>query len=256
MKYSTQHLHFSFHIFRVVFLALLAAGLTAVPYQAVAQQSAPANGQTETAAAAETATADSAQPKETKKTEQEEIDGYLHAPVVRTIARMLHMDVVTTSRIFEGINFAIIFLAITIPLFRVLPKVIRKRSETLRYNIESARKVTEDANTRLSAVEAKLSKLDDEIAKFRTEIEAEIGQDEERIKATLAEESTRIVASAEQEIAVAAAQARRGLKHFAADLAIGQAATQLVLTPENDRALIAEFVADTGRNGTTSGGQN
>jgi F-type H+-transporting ATPase subunit b len=255
LKHSTQHSRFSFHIFRFASLALLAAGMMAVPYQAVAQQSAPANGQTQTAVA-ENATTGAAQPKEAKKSEQEEIDSYLHAPVVRAIARMLHLDVVTTSRIFEGINFAIIFLAVAIPLFRILPKVIRKRSEAVRSSIESARKVTEDANTRLGAVEARLSRLDEEIAKFRTEVEAEMGQDEARIKASLAEESTRIVASAEQEIAVAAAQARRGLRHFAADLAVGQAAKQLVLSPENDRALIAEFVAGAGRNGTTSGGQN
>ena len=47
---------------------------------------------------------------------------------------------------------------------------------------------------------------------------------EARIKATLEEESARIVAAAEQEIGVAAAQAKRGLRNFAADLAIEQAA--------------------------------
>jgi F-type H+-transporting ATPase subunit b len=50
---------------------------------------------------------------------------------------------------------------------------------------------------------------------------------------------------------VAAAQAKRGLRNFAADLAIEQAAKQLVLTAESDRALIAEFVGD-----VTKGGQN
>jgi hypothetical protein len=34
------------------------------------------------------------------------------------------------------------------------------------------------------------------------------------------------------------------LRNFAADLAVGQAAKQLTLTPETDRALIAEFVGD------------
>ncbi len=118
------------------------------------------------------------------------------------------------------------------PLFKFLRKFLRKRSETLSENIASARKVTETPTRGSSAVEAKLSNLDEEIAKFRSEVEQEMKQDEVRIKATLEEETTRIVASAEQEIAVAAAQARRGLKHFAADLAIEQAAKQLVLTPE------------------------
>jgi F-type H+-transporting ATPase subunit b len=80
-------------------------------------------------------------------------------------------------------------------------------------------------------------------------VEQDMGQDEVRIKATLQEESARIVAAAEQEIASAAAQARRGLKHYAADLAIEQAAKQLVLTPEIDRAVIAEFVSGVARKG-------
>jgi F-type H+-transporting ATPase subunit b len=87
-------------------------------------------------------------------------------------------------------------------------------------------------------------------------VEQESQGDEARIKAAIGEESARIVASAEQEISVAAAQARRGLRHFAADLAIEQAAKQMALTAEEDKALIAEFSADLGSAGTTRGGQN
>jgi F-type H+-transporting ATPase subunit b len=64
------------------------------------------------------------------------------------------------------------------------------------------------------------------------------------------------VAAAEQEIAAAAAHAQRELRHFAADLAIDHAARQLVLTPETDRALIAEFVRDTNPDRAARGGQN
>ena len=92
--------------------------------------------------------------------------------------------------------------------------------------------------------------------KFRAQVEQESLEDEKRIKAALSEESARIVAAAEQEIGVAAAQARRGLRNFAADLAIEQAAKQLALTPETDRALIAEFVAGVAADGTGKGGKN
>jgi len=131
--------------------------------------------------------------------------------------------------------------------------VLRKRAQTLQTDIESARKMTADANTRLSAIEAKLAGLDTEIDKIRAQVEEESKQDEVRIKSTISEESARIVAAAEQEIGVAAAQARRGLRHFAADLAIEQAAKQLVLTPEADSALIAEFLVDVGAH---QGGEN
>ena len=58
-----------------------------------------------------------------------------------------------------------------------------------------------------------------------------------------------MVSAAEQEIVSAAAQARRGLQRFAADLAIEQGTKQLVLTPETDRALIAEFIKSADKGG-------
>ena len=168
----------------------------------------------------------------------------------------MHVDVETAARTFEIFNFSVVVLGIVIPLVRIMPKMLRKRSEKIRADIDAARKTTEDANTRLSAVEAKLASLDQEIAKFRAEVEQQIAQDEQRGKAMLEEESARIVASAEQEIGVAAAQAKRSLRHFAADLAIDQAVKKLVLTPETDRELIAEFVNDAGRDGMHGGGKN
>jgi F-type H+-transporting ATPase subunit b len=195
-------------------------------------------------------------PKSTAaQAEEQENDQYRHAPIVQSLARILHMDVETAARTFEIFNVSVVVLGIVIPLVRIMPRLMRKRSEKIRADIESAQKTTQDANTRLSAVEAKLASLDQEIAKFRTEVEQQIAQDEQRGKAALEEETARVVASAEAEIGVAAAQAKRTLRNFAADLAIAQAAKQLVLTPETDRALIAEFVADAGRDGH-SGGTN
>ena len=251
MKYSIVHSRFSVRILGIAFLAALAVGVAVAPHRIAAQEPAPSAKPAATAVAPEAAKPVAAPAKEAPKSEEEGDNKYLHAPVVQTMANLLHLKLETAAGIFQFINFAIIVLAIGIPLVRMIPRIVRKRSETIRHNIESARKVTEDANQRLSAVEAKLASLDDEIAKFRTEVEQEIGQDEVRIKATLVEESARIVSAAEQEIVQAAAHAQRSLRHFAADLAIEQAAKQLVLTPETDRALIAEFIS-----GANKGGQN
>jgi F-type H+-transporting ATPase subunit b len=181
--------------------------------------------------------------------EEDEQSTYLHTPLVASIGRVLHLSVETTATVFLFTNFAVIALAIVIPIAKVLPKILRKRNTALSQNLETARKTTADANARLGAVEAQLSRLDEEIAKIRAQVEEESRKDEARIKATIEEERARIVASAEQEISVAAAQAKRGLRHFAADLAIERAMGQLVLTPETDRALIADFVRETAPNG-------
>lgn len=247
MKSSTFTSRFCLPLLGLVLL--VGSGLTIAPRRIQAQeQPAPAAQQS-----AKTGASSSQGPTVPGKEQQKEENTivYRHTPIVKALARTFHMDVEITARLFEYLNFAILALAILIPLFKVLPRIFRKRSETLRHDLESARKLTADATTRLSAVEAKLAKLDEEIAGIRSQVEAEAKNDEVRIKSTIEEERNRIVAAAEQEIGAVAAHAKRGLRNFAADLAIEQAARQLVLTPETDRALIAEFVSD-----SSTGGKN
>jgi F-type H+-transporting ATPase subunit b len=232
-------------VFFVLFLTAIVAGAAIAPSRLAAQGSAPA-----AQPAAQVPASQSAAKPEAAKTQDEKNEAFLlEGPVVKWTARTFSLSAATAAGIFELINFAIIVLCIGVPLFRWLPRFLRGRGQTVRANIESARKATEDANARLSAIEAKLSGLDGEIAQIRSQVEQESLQDEVRIKAAIIEESARIVTSAGQEIEVAAAQAQRELRHFAANLAIEQAAKQLILTPETDRALIAEFVGDVGKGG-------
>jgi F-type H+-transporting ATPase subunit b len=231
----------------------MVGGIFAVPSYALAQEAAPANSaQSGTAAQSGAESADTA--KEAKG--EDETAAFRHTPLMTSIAKALHLSVDTTARLFEVFNFAIIFFGIGIPLVRFLPKHLTKRKLVLSENLENARKSTADASARLGAVEAKLSHLDEEIATMRAQVEEESKQDEARIKASIEEERARIVASAEQEISATAAQARRELRHFAADLAIEQAVRQLELSPEIDRALIAEFVSNVSADSTGSEGKN
>jgi F-type H+-transporting ATPase subunit b len=232
--------------------AVIAAALALAPLRTAAQtQTAPSASST----AASTPSLDSAgTPPHKEEAEQEQ--ELLHAPVVQSLARMLHLNLDTTIFLLLGINFAIIFFAVAIPIARLMPKIIRKRSQTLSQDLQTGRAATADAQSRLSAVEAKLAGLGQEMEKFRAQVEQDSLEDEKRIKASLSDESARIVAAAEQEISVAAAQIRRGLRDFAADLAIDQASRQLALTPETDRALIAEFVAGVAADAPGKGGRN
>lgn len=250
MRTFLPHLRLRF-LFWVFLFAALAGGF-GLSRHAVAQQDAQAPAASSSNAAFDQDEAE----KTTPKDEQKELDIYRHSPLVAKIGQKMGLDVETTAKLFEAINFLIIVFAIVIPLVRILPKALRNRKETLNREIQTARAATADANARLSVVEAQLAGLAGEIAKFRTQVEQDSRDDEKRIKASIGEETARIVAAAEQEITAAAAQARRGLRHFAADLAIGQAEKQLVLTPETDRALISEFIAEAGRNATGKGGSN
>lgn len=199
--------------------------------------------------------ADNPAASETPKSEEEQENGFLNAPVVHKFADFLHISEPAARVLFLALNFAIIFFAIAIPLTRTMPKVFRKRSQTLHHSLELARQATEEARQRMSAVEARLAGLGDEIAAFRKQVEQESLEDEKRIKAALKEESERIVAAAEQEIGAAATHARRGLRQFAADLAIEQASKQLTLTPETDSALIREFISQVAAGQASGSGQ-
>lgn len=224
----------------ILSVALLVTFAAVVPAQESAVQ--PATMQSASAPSPD-------QVKVKDKSSESNEEAFTHTKLVQSIGKAMGLDIDTTAKLFLWINFAIIFFAIVIPLVKILPKILRKRRETLSKNLEEARKTTADANSRLSAVEAQLSRLDEEIAKIRGQVEEEIKGDEARIKSSIGEESARVVAAAEQEIAMAAAQAQRSLKAFAADLAIDQAVKQLTLTAENDRALIEEFVAQAGEGG-------
>jgi F-type H+-transporting ATPase subunit b len=218
------HLRFSSRVLWFLGLAALAAGVAIAPMRTAAQEAGEVN-KPETAAPPAADAPSNAKHESTQsesEEEQQKREFRLEGPVVKWTSKTLNLSIEKTADLYEILNFLIIALGIGIPLYRFLPKYLRQRKQKLRDDLESARKLTEDANARLSAVEVKLSKLDEEIQKFRAEVEAESLQDEARIKASLAEESSRIVEAAEQ----------------------------------TDRALIAEFVADVVGNGAAKGGRN
>jgi len=234
-------------------MLLAVAALMFAPSHADAQQS--ATGAPAPAASAPANGSGAAQPAPAKSDDEGDAQ-FLHSSVVQSVARILHLKVDTAVAIFLALNFAIIFFAVAIPLKRTMPNILRKRSQTLSQDLTSARKATADAQSRLSAVEAQLAGLDEEIKKLTAQVEQESVEDEKRIKASLGEESARIVAAAEQELNAAVSQAKRGLRSFAADLAIGQAEKQITLSAETDRALIAEFVAGVAGDAPGKGGRN
>lgn len=188
------------------------------------------------------------------ETKSEE-EGYRHSSTVQAIAKVLHIDTETAAKVFEDFNSAVIIIAVFAFLIKALPKAFRKRSETIQQELVEARSATEDANKRLSAVEARLAKLDSEIEAVRKQAEHDSLEDEKRIKAALEEERQRIVASAEQEIAAFGSAAQRDLKKFAADLAVERALQRIHLGADADRILVKNFAADLAST-QGKGGQN
>ena len=142
--------------------------------------------------------------------------------------------------------------AILYALAKALPKLFHGRTDTIQKNIVEARVATEEANLRLAGVEARLSKLDGEIAAIKAESEREIAAEAERVKQQIVDETQRILEAADQEIAAASAQAGRNLRAFAAEIAVDRAAGRMEISAEDDRALIQNFAARL----TAAGGKN
>lgn len=173
-----------------------------------------------------------------------ELEAFRHSPSVQALARHLHVSVEFMAKLLEDVNSGILIAAILWFLLRVIPKMYRKRSETLKKDLFDARLATTEANERLTVVEERLSKLGIDIDAIRKQTEHDSANDEKRIHEALETEKQRLVASVEQEIEAAGSAVRRDLKKYAASLAVDRAMAEIRLTDEDDRMLVRSFGKD------------
>ncbi len=186
------------------------------------------------------------------KAEQEDEEYvFKHSSSVRAFGHLFHLSPDAASLSFWGLNFILLAAFVGYFLYKGLPKAFRGRRELIEKQLVEARAATEQADQRLRSVEARLSRLDTEIASIRASTERDSQHDEQRIKASMEEERRKIVQSAEGEITAAGAAAERRLRTFAAELAVERASSRIHLTEEDDQQLIRQFAS-----GATPNGQN
>lgn len=183
-----------------------------------------------------------------------ENDHFKHSPAVRYVARLTGLSMESAFWLSFILNFAIIAGAVVWLSKKNLPGVFRDRTRAIQHGMEEARRASEEANQRLSEVEARLGRLDSEIAAMRETADREIAAEEARLHEASEAEARRIVQTAEQEIAAAAKSARRELTAYAADLAVSLAKKQIHVDTGTDQALVRNFVQQLGeKNGSKSG---
>jgi len=185
--------------------------------------------------------------------EKDENAAFKNSPSVKKIGALLGLKPEAAATVFEVTNFAILVVLLGIFLAKALPKTFRDRNSAIQKDLADARTATEQAGIRLSGVEARLAKLDDEIAAMRAQADKDSAADEQRILAGVEEEKQKILAAAEQEIASATAHARREIQKYAAELAIEQAARKLVISAETDRLLVQNFARRLGGDDSKEG---
>lgn len=190
---------------------------------------------------------------EKKKEEQDENEAYRHSPTVVKLGSMVGMNPEQAATAFTLFNFAVLAIAVGYFLLKALPKTFRNRNAAIQKHLVDARTATEEATARLSSVEERLSKLDQQIAAMRAQADEDSKRDQQRIHVSIQDEKAKIVAAAEQEIASAATLAQRQIQQYAAELAIEQAERKLLVTAEADRLLVESFAQ---RLAANDGGRN
>ena len=199
-----------------------------------------AQAASEAGAGTEQSSAADESPKPAEST-GDDTEQFKHSASVRFLSRITGLSVEGAYWLAVIINFAIVAGVIVWASKKNLPAVFRDRTASIQKSIEEARRASEDANHRLSQIEARLSRLDDEIAQMRVASEREASAEEQRIQRAAEEDAKRIVESAEQEISAAAKAARRELTSYAADLAVTLAAKQIRVDAPTDQALVRRF---------------
>jgi F-type H+-transporting ATPase subunit b len=166
-----------------------------------------------------------------------------------TWGRRLGLGPGVSFAISIGLNFAGIAAFVWVLLKSRLPQAFRERTAAIQKGIREAQAASADANRRLSDIEARLSKLDAEVAEIRNAAERDAAAEEQRIREAAEHDKQKIVEGAEAEIDAIARNARRELKGYAASLAVDLAGRRIHVDENTDRALVREFVGQLGKDG-------
>jgi F-type H+-transporting ATPase subunit b len=169
---------------------------------------------------------------------------FKHSPTVRWIASKLGISVQAEYWVLYTIDFLIIALAVGWIWKKNIPAAFRARTQSIRKTMDEAQAASADANRRLSEIEGRLAKLDQEIAQMRGSAEAEAAAEEARIKAAAEEDSRKIVEAAQAEIESSARVAQRELKAYAAELAVTLAEQRMQVDANTDRQLVQRFARE------------
>jgi F-type H+-transporting ATPase subunit b len=184
-----------------------------------------------------------------QKSEEDPTAQFKHSASVRLLSRITGLSPDGAYWFAVVLNFGIVVGLIVWASKKNLPTLFRNRTASIQKSIEEARRASEDANRRLSEIESRLARMDDEISGMRATSDKEAAAEEQRTKVAAAEDAHRIVESAEQEIAAATKAARRELTTYAADLAVTLATKQIRVDTPTDQALVRRFAQELSSDG-------
>jgi F-type H+-transporting ATPase subunit b len=166
--------------------------------------------------------------------------------LIALINFMLLPEFLKNQGLWQVINF-IVFVAIMIYLLRNkigIGKIFDERAAAIRKELDKAKIAKEEAEHKLAEVEARLSKLDEEVAQMRVEADREAEREATRISEAAALEAEKIKQMTAREIAGALKEARAELRAFVAEnsVALAEAIIKRELKPEDNSKILNKYV--------------
>ena len=162
------------------------------------------------------------------------------------------------SPIWRWANFVILAAVVAYMMAKFLPPLFASRSMEIRKGISEAQQMKQDAEKRSAEMDARLKSLGADIENFRTQSTAEMQQEGERISRETAAQIKKIEQQAAVELESVGKTARRQLKEYAAELAMGLAEERLRGRMDNatESGLVDDFVRDLEHQASQKNGAN
>jgi F-type H+-transporting ATPase subunit b len=181
--------------------------------------------------------------------EKEENAQFKYSKSVVWMGHLVGLSPHASYLIYWFLNFVLVVLFFVLLFRSSVPKMFRDRTQTIQKGIREAQAASAEATRRLGDIEARLARLDTEVAEIRASAESEAVAEEARISQAAEDDKHKIVESVETEISAIARNARRELKTYAATLAVDLASRKIKVDESTDQALVRDFVGQLGKDG-------
>jgi F-type H+-transporting ATPase subunit b len=152
---------------------------------------------------------------------------------------------------FEAWKFFNLFLFVGVMVYilrRPLGDALRTRRETIRRELVRAQEERNAAYAKLEEVEARLARLDAEVASVHEHAEREAVEERERVRSSAEEEARKLREQAQREIESAGKAARQELRKYAAEQSVRLAEEMIRrdIRPDDDARLVNMNVEEFG----------
>lgn len=146
--------------------------------------------------------------------------------------------------IFRWLQFLVVFGGAGYLIAKKAPAYFRSRQQTIIASITESTRIKDEADRRLKEAEARLARLDQELAELRAAAQREWAAEAERIRSAAREEARKVERAAQAEMEAAERAARIELRAMAARLAVERAEAMIrqQMTPQTEAALLRSFV--------------